>query len=303
MEVTVDPLEEFRVRARSDLKKSKIVTKTISSTIDSLKSNGLIEEAAAYEAEANALADQYTKDRMASSDGTVVTKDANGGATVERDLTPKEIAEAELQTAADVKAVEDLYKKADSEVDLQLDSDVQDVKDLYKKADSEIDALMTPEAIAKAKADAKAKAKAEQSTASETKTNTTAVISQVVDPGEDEEEEEDVIVEIDDKEEVVTSGTDDIDDTDGTDIFVPVTTSTDEDGNTINECPEGYEMVQTEDGPMCQKITKVVSSRQRAGAGTQRYTGGYRTGRGPGQARNTTTSTKTETVSPTTRIV
>ena len=190
------------------------------------------------------IADQRQKSLVASSTGTVVTKDANGGATVERDLTPKEIAEAELQTAADVKAVEELYKKEDSET--------------------------------------------------------------AIGPyDEDEDEEEDVIVELEEEEEeeVVTSGTDDIDDTDGTDIFVPVTTSTDEDGNTINECPEGYEMVQTEDGPMCQKITKVVSSRQRAGAGTQRYTGGYRTGRGPGQARNTTTSTKTETVSPTTRIV
>jgi hypothetical protein len=75
--------------------------------------------------------------------------------------------------------------------------------------------------------------------------------------------------------------------------------TTDDDGNTVTECPEGYEMVQTADGPMCQKIT--TAQRQRAGRGVQAYTGIVtRPGeRGPGQRRITTT--RTERVRPTTR--
>ena len=103
---------------------------------------------------------------------------------------------------------------------------------------------------------------------------------------------------------MVTSGTDDIDDTD---IFVPVTTSTDEDGNIVNECPEGFELVITEDGPVCQKITKVVSSQKRRGisVGKDTETGlaGNRGRTSPGQNSKTTTSSTTESVAPTTRVV
>jgi hypothetical protein len=75
--------------------------------------------------------------------------------------------------------------------------------------------------------------------------------------------------------------------------------TTDDDGNTVTECPEGYELVQTADGPMCQK--SVSSTRQRAGASTRAYTGlsGNVGRRGPGQRRKTTTST--ERVRPTIR--
>ena len=68
-------------------------------------------------------------------------------------------------------------------------------------------------------------------------------------------------------------------------------TSTNENGETVYECPEGYTLVDGDDGPTCQKSVK--RTRQRAGAGTRRYTGGYRRGSGPGQKRKTTTSTET----------
>ena len=111
--------------------------------------------------------------------------------------------------------------------------------------------------------------------------------------------EEEVIIE---EEEVVTADPDRDPDPEVPDIFVPVITSTDEDGNTITECPEGYKMVETEDGPMCQKTITVRSSRQRAGAGTRAYTGlaGNRGRSSPGQRRKTTTSSSYERVAPTT---
>ena len=119
------------------------------------------------------------------------------------------------------------------------------------------------------------------------------VISQVTPTGEDDEVE----VEVDDDTTTTTTTT--TTDDDDTDIFIPVTTTTDEDGNTVTECPEGYEMVETADGPMCQKI--VTAQRQRAGRGVQAYTGIVTKpgARGPGQRRITTT--RTERVRPTTR--
>ena len=84
----------------------------------------------------------------------------------------------------------------------------------------------------------------------------------------------------------------DDDDDGGLDVLVPPITTTDIDGNTITECPEGYKMVQTASGPMCQKT--VSSARQRAGAGTRAYTGlAGNIGRAsPGQRRKTVTSTR-----------
>ncbi len=83
------------------------------------------------------------------------------------------------------------------------------------------------------------------------------------------------------------------------DVLVPPITTTDKDGNTITECPEGYTTIETADGPMCQKT--VSSARQRAGAGTRAYTGlAGNVGRAsPGQRRKTVTSTRR--VRPTTR--
>jgi hypothetical protein len=84
-----------------------------------------------------------------------------------------------------------------------------------------------------------------------------------------------------------------------TDIFVPPVVTTDDDGNEVTECPEGYRMVTTGEGPMCMKSFSV--ERQRAGAGTRAYTGlaGNIGRRGPGQRRKTTT--QTQRVRPTVR--
>ena len=80
-------------------------------------------------------------------------------------------------------------------------------------------------------------------------------------------------------------------------VVSPVVT-TNEEGEEIIECPEGYTMVQTADGPICQKTRTAV--RQRAGAGTRAYTGlATRGQRGPGQRR--ITITETEQVDPITR--
>jgi hypothetical protein len=60
-------------------------------------------------------------------------------------------------------------------------------------------------------------------------------------------------------------------------------------------------MIETANGPMCQKT--VTAQRQRAGRGVQAYTGIVTKpgARGPGQRRITTT--RTERVRPTTRSV
>ena len=84
-----------------------------------------------------------------------------------------------------------------------------------------------------------------------------------------------------------------------TDIFVPPVVTTDDDGNEVTECPEGYRMVTTGEGPMCMKSFSM--ERQRAGAGTRAYTGlaGNIGRRGPGQRRKVTT--QTQRVRPTVR--
>jgi hypothetical protein len=113
-----------------------------------------------------------------------------------------------------------------------------------------------------------------------------------------DEEEVQVQVDVEDEDEVEPGGDVTVD-LDEDDTFVPVITSTDENGETITECPEGYTMVEGPDGPMCQK--SVSTTRLRAGAGTRAYTGlAGNIGRvGPGQRRKTTTST--ERVQPTVR--
>ena len=123
----------------------------------------------------------------------------------------------------------------------------------------------------------------------EVETTTTTEVEIGPDLGDDGEEEEEVEVEVD--EPVVTEGPVTVD-LDEDDTFVPVITSTDENGETITECPEGYTMVEGPDGPMCQK--SVTATRQRAGASTRAYTGlaGNRGRTGPGQRRKTTTTTK-----------
>jgi hypothetical protein len=264
----VDSLEEFRERARSDLEKSKTINNTILSTIESLKSNGLTEEAAAYEAEANAIAERNLKARMASSTGTVATE--------ELDANADKSSVTETDTGATVEL------PADQTVAEQLPVD----QDVFAADQVEQEAAAT--AAEQAAADAAA--------ATETQTASTVAVSQVTDDGEEEEEVE---VEVEDEDEVQEPGGDVTVDLDEDDTFVPVITSTDENGETITECPEGYVMVEGPDGPMCQK--SVSTTRLRAGAGTRAYTGlAGNIGRtGPGQRRKTTTST--ERVRPTVR--
>lgn len=244
----VDPLEEFRERARSDLKKSKTVNNTILSTIESLKSNGLTEEAAAYEAEANAISERNLKARMASSTGAVVTEKADGSAEVEFDPTAAE----QVPVEQDVFAADQVEQEAA--------------------------AIAAEQVVADA-------------AATDTQTAPTVVVSQVTDDGEDEEVEVEVKDKVEDK--VADTGGGVTVEVDGDDTFVPTITTTDEDGNTVTECPEGYTMVDGPDGPMCQK--SVTTQRMRAGASTRPYTGlAGNIGRvGPGQRRKTTTTTQT----------
>ena len=110
-----------------------------------------------------------------------------------------------------------------------------------------------------------------------------------------EPEDEEVEVEVED--EVVDTDTGVEVDVDSP-MVVPPETKTNDKGEEIVECPEGYTMVQTADGPICQK--NVTSVRQRAGAGTRAYTSlATRGQRGPGQRRITVTDT--ERVDPITR--
>jgi hypothetical protein len=93
------------------------------------------------------------------------------------------------------------------------------------------------------------------------------------------------------------------------DIFVPPMTSFNDDGEEEIECPEGYTMIETDAGPMCQKIITARSSIQRGGrfirdqgrgytGGTARLSSGTK---GPGQKRKTRTTSSTERRRPTVR--
>ena len=103
-----------------------------------------------------------------------------------------------------------------------------------------------------------------------------------VDPGEP------VVVEIDDD-----------------DTFVPPVTKTDDKGNIITECPEGYMEVQTPDGIICEKITTATTTtgRRTYGVGRTATTGlAGNIGRQiPRSRTRTTTTTSRSRVKPTTR--
>ena len=138
----------------------------------------------------------------------------------------------------------------------------------------------------------------EPSTTVTTEPTTTVEGSTTVDvPFEPDEEEEPVVEEtpvVGDPDPAVTV---EVDEPDG-DFVAPITT-TDDDGNEITECPEGYQLVEGPDGPTCQK--SVQRTRQRAGRGLQAYTNlALRAGEtGPGQKKKTTTVT--ERTAPITR--
>ena len=110
-----------------------------------------------------------------------------------------------------------------------------------------------------------------------------------------EPEDEEVEVEVEDE---VDPPKDEVEVEVKTPMVVPPETRTNDKGEEIIECPDGYTMVQTAEGPICQKTRTAV--RQRAGAGTRAYTSlATRGQRGPGQRRITITDT--ERVDPITR--
>ena len=108
------------------------------------------------------------------------------------------------------------------------------------------------------------------------------------DPIEEGDPAEPVVVEIDDD-----------------DTFVPPVTKTDDKGNMITECPEGYREVQTPDGIMCEKITTATTTtgRRTYGVGRTTTTGlAGNIGRQiPRSRTRTTTTTSRSRVKPTTR--
>ncbi len=156
---------------------------------------------------------------------------------------------------------------------------------MYKKADAEIDKAVDVEIVPE--------------TTTDTTVDVTPGLNTTVNIPPIEEEE----VEVEVEDEVQEPGGDVTVEVDEDDTFVPVITTTDENGDTITECPEGYIMVEGPDGPMCQKSVTTTVRRQRAGAGTRAYTGlsGNRGRVGPGQRSKENITTTTETVSPTTR--
>ncbi len=223
------------------------------------------------------LSEGSTSKTVVEKDGDSKTTRKTGAAVTETETG----ATVELTPEQEVQAVEELYQKADSEIDNA--TDVKAVEELYQKADSEIDALTGIDTEA----------------ATDTSTDTTTDIKVLTEVGEFPEPE----VEVEVEEEEVEPGGDVTVDLDEDDTFVPVITSTDENGETITECPEGYTMVEGPDGPMCQKSVTTTVRRQRAGASTRAYTGlsGNRGRVGPGQRSRSNTTTTTETVDPTTR--
>jgi hypothetical protein len=88
-------------------------------------------------------------------------------------------------------------------------------------------------------------------------------------------------------------------------VLIPPVTKTDDDGNTITECPEGYQEVQTPDGIMCEKITTATTTtgRRTYGVGRTATTGlAGNIGRQlPRSRTRTRTTTSRSRVKPTTR--
>ena len=92
---------------------------------------------------------------------------------------------------------------------------------------------------------------------------------------------------------------------DDNDTFVPPVTKTDDKGNIITECPEGYMEVQTPDGIICEKITTATTTTGRRTYGVGRTaTSGLAGNIGrqiPRSRTRTTTTTSKSRVKPTTR--
>ena len=191
--------------------------------------------------------------------------------------------EVKLPVAEETAAV--VTEEADGSADVELPADQTVAEQL--PVDQDVFAADQVEQEAAATA-------AEQAAATDTSTDTTTDTKVLTEVGEFPEPE--VEVEVEEEEDPDEDVTVELEEDD---TFVEPITSTDENEETITECPEGYVMVEGPDGPMCQK--SVTSSRQRAGASTRAYTGlaGNRGRTGPGQRRRSTTTT--ERVRPTVR--
>jgi len=159
-------------------------------------------------------------------------------------------------------------------------------------AEPETEVTAEPETLENTEVEVEVETKPEVETDTTTDVDTTTLITTDQPPEDDEEVVE---VEEEDVEEPM-------------DVLVPPITTTDKDGNTITECPEGYTTIETADGPMCQKT--VSSARQRAGIDSKQYIqylenkknrgmAGNVGRASPGQRRKTVTSTRR--VRPTTR--
>jgi hypothetical protein len=229
----------------------------------------------------------FTSVRTPDAAADAVFTSVRGGipAAADAAITSKMDADAAATQEEDVAAVVELPEEFQEQLELPLEEEQQ------KQLEEEQQKQLEEEQQKQLEEEQQKQLEEEQQKQLEEEQKTTTVvvptITQIPEPGEDEEVEVELEPEEPEVEPEVTTEVDE-----EIDVLIPPITSTDDDGNTITECPEGYEMVQTADGPMCQK--SVSSTRQRAGASTRAYTGlsGNVGRRGPGQKRKTTTSTQ-----------
>jgi hypothetical protein len=200
------------------------------------------------------------------------------GADTEATATPEFTSVRGTDTETDVAAVVEVADNITAEPETEV------------TAEPETEVTAEPETLENTEVEVEVETKPKVETDTTTDTDTTTLIT-TDQPPEEEEVEVEVEDEVDPPEEKVEVEVE-------TPMVVPPVTRTNDKGEEIVECPEGYTMVQTSEGPICQK--SVTSVRQRAGAGTRAYTGLATRGQsGPGQRR--VTITDTERVDPITR--
>jgi len=262
---------------------------------DEVKARMASDVAAEVEVDETTETPVFTSVRSPDADAEAVFTSVREGipAAADAAITSKMDADAAATQKEDVAAVVDLPEEFQEQLELPLEGDQTKTlaEDQTKTlAEDQTKTLAEDQTKTLAEDQTKTLAEDQTKTLEEDQASTIVsvpVITQVTEPGEDEEVEVELEPEEPEVEPEVTTEVDE-----GIDVLVPPITSTDDDGNTITECPEGYVMVETPDGPMCQK--SVSSTRQRAGASTRAYTGlsGNVGRRGPGQKRKTTTSTQ-----------
>ena len=183
----------------------------------------------------------------------------------------------------------------EQQLELLLEPEQEQQLEFLPETEVEVVAEPEPEVVAEPETEVVAEPETEVEVVAEPEPTTEIMTTVDIPPVIEEPEEPEVVVEPEPEPEPEVIAEPELE------VLVPPTITTDSDGNTVTECPEGYVMVETADGQMCQK--SVSSTRQRAGASTRAYTGlAGNVGRsGPGQKRKVTTSTRR--VAPTTRRV